>query len=157
MLSFKTECPCCKRSFKILYSLPKHVRERHQGEEYFMNPAFKDGDGNVTTLPTPQGNLDPKYQEGYRLWIGSLVERMKSTFHPCLPGKLQLLRVHYVETCHACTMPGFPTDKTKWSGGIISSESLLGIKRLNHYFISFQNLEIAKGQSQDFFPLSLHP
>lgn len=82
--------------FQILYSLTKHVRECQQGEEYSMNPAFKDGNGNVTTLPRPRGNLDPKYQEGYRLGIGGLVERMKCTFHPRLPGKLQLLRVQYV-------------------------------------------------------------
>lgn len=66
------------------------MRERQQGEEYPLNPAFKDGGGNVMTLPRPQGNLDPKYQEGYRLWIGGLVERINSTFHPHLPGELKL-------------------------------------------------------------------
>jgi len=38
----------------------------HQGEGYPLNPAFKDGDGNVMTLPKPRGNLDLEYQEGYR-------------------------------------------------------------------------------------------
>lgn len=69
------------------------MRERHQGE-YPLNPAFKDGDGNVTTLPRPRGNLDPKYREGYRLQIGGLVERINSMFHNRLPGELKHLSVH---------------------------------------------------------------
>ena len=94
MPSYTTECPCCKRSFKTLHTLTKHVRERHKEEEYPLNQAFKDGDGNVMTLPRPRVNLDPKYQEGYRLWIGGLVERINSTFHPRLPGEIKHLRVH---------------------------------------------------------------
>jgi len=70
------------------------MRERHRGEEYPLNPAFKDGDGNVMTLPKPRGNLDPEYQEGYRQWIGGLVERINSTFHPRLPGELKHVRVY---------------------------------------------------------------
>ena len=57
MLSFTTECPCCKRSFKILYSLTKHVRECQQGEEYSMNPAFKDGNGMSRRYQGHEGNL----------------------------------------------------------------------------------------------------
>lgn len=75
------------------------MRERHQGEEYPLNPAFKDGDGNAMTLPRPRGNLDPKYQEGYRLWIGGLVERINSTFHPRLPGELKLKNLSHNVQC----------------------------------------------------------
>ena len=83
-----TECPCCKKAFKSLYSLNKHLRERHQGVNALENPVFKGAEGNTTLLPKPRENLNEAREEGYRMWLDGLIERMNATLHPRLPGNL---------------------------------------------------------------------
>ena len=95
MPTFVTECPCCQKVFKTLFSLRKHVRERHEGiDEASLIPAFKDSDGKVTLLPKPREALEGESQAGYRMWLNGLIERINSTFHPRLPGKYTVKPVH---------------------------------------------------------------
>ena len=74
-----------------MYSLTKHMRERHQQHATSLDPVFKDAEGNVATLPKPRANLDTACQEGYRTWIEGLTERINSTLHPQLPGEFKLI------------------------------------------------------------------
>ena len=56
--------PECKKAFKSLYALNKHVGKRHQGVVETLNPIFNDGKGNETLLPKPRENLDQVSEEG---------------------------------------------------------------------------------------------
>ena len=85
MTSFTTDCPCCKQKFKTLYSLKKHVRERHEGtDEDSLIPCFKDDDGKAVQFPHASSVITDK--AGYLTWLAGITERINSTFHPRLPG-----------------------------------------------------------------------
>lgn len=89
MSSYTTKCPGCKKVFKTFYSLKKHVRERHEDiSEDTVIPEFFDQEGVLASLPIPREDLDQESKEGYRMWLDGIIERMSSTFHPRLPGKL---------------------------------------------------------------------
>ena len=56
--------PECKKAFKSLYALNKHVGKRHQGVVKTLNPIFNDGKGNETLFSKPRENLDQVSEEG---------------------------------------------------------------------------------------------
>lgn len=86
MSVYTVDCSSCKKVFKTLYSLSKHVRERHEIENELL-PVFKDQEGKMASVPKPRDQLPPQMLQGYKIWIAGLVERINSTFHPRLPGK----------------------------------------------------------------------
>ena len=97
----------CKKCFKTLYSVKKHIGEKHQGEEGTITPRFKDCKGFITPLPKPRSVLDPGSVEGYKMWLAGLIERLNSTFHPRLPGKFILfpLKVALSQPLHLLPPP----------------------------------------------------
>ena len=52
-------------------------------------PVFKDSKGTEVELPQARETLDAESQRGYKLWLSRLIERLNSTFHPRLPGKIE--------------------------------------------------------------------
>ena len=86
MSVYTVDCLSCKKVFKTLYSLSKHMRERHEIENELL-PAFKDQEGKMASVPKPRDRLPQHMLQGYKIWIAGLVERINSTFHPRLPGK----------------------------------------------------------------------
>jgi len=96
-MSITAECSSCKKKIKTLYSLKKHTALRH--EETDGNPiiaVFKDSTGNVVELPQARNSLDRENHAGYKMWLSGLIERLNSTLHPRLPGKLKsYLYYHY--------------------------------------------------------------
>ena len=93
MPSYATKCPSCKKPFKTLYSLTKHVRERHVHiDEASLEPRFFNEEGQETVLPVPRETLDRERVKGYQIWFSGMTERISRTFHPRLPGKYM---VHY--------------------------------------------------------------
>ena len=86
MSVYTVDCLSCKKVFKTLYSLNKHMRERHEIENE-LSPAFKDQDGKMASVPKPRDRVPQQMLQGYKTWIAGLVERINSTFHPRLPGK----------------------------------------------------------------------
>ena len=92
MSSYTTKCPGCSKVFKTFYSLKRHVRERHEDiSEDTLKPKFFDQEGLPASLPIPLEDLDQESKEGYRMWLDGIIERMSSTFHPRLPGKLNVI------------------------------------------------------------------
>ena len=86
MTSFTTDCPSCEKKFETLYSLKKHVRQRHEGiDEDSLIPCFKDQDGKELQ-PAHASSLRTD-KAGYLTWLAGITERVNSTFHPRLPGK----------------------------------------------------------------------
>ena len=85
MSTMLTDCLSCKKSFKSLYSLTKHRRDRHEDNSPVIL-MFKDNSGNTVLLPQPRQELNPIDQAGYKLWVPGLVERINATLHPRLPG-----------------------------------------------------------------------
>lgn len=68
-----------------MYSLKKHVRERHEGtDEDSLIPCFKDDDGKAIQFPHASSVITDK--AGYLTWLAGITERINSTFHPRLPG-----------------------------------------------------------------------
>lgn len=88
MSTMLTDCLSCKKSFRSLYSLKKHRRDRHKDNSPVV-PVFKDTSGNIVLLPQPRQQLDSIDLAGYKLWVAGLVERINATLHPRLPGKLK--------------------------------------------------------------------
>ena len=86
MSVYTLDCSACKKVFKTLYSLNKHVRERHEIENELLS-MFKDQEGKMVSVPKPRDQLPSQMLKDYKIWIGGLVERINSTFHPRLPGK----------------------------------------------------------------------
>lgn len=79
-----------QKKFKTLYSIKKHTTQCH--EEVDGNaiiPVFKDSTGNVVELPQARNLLDRENHAGYKMWLSGLIERLNSTFHPRLPGKIK--------------------------------------------------------------------
>ena len=69
-----------------MYSLKKHVRQRHEGiDEDSLIPCFKDQDGKELQ-PAHNSSLRTD-KAGYLTWLAGITERVNSTFHPRLPGK----------------------------------------------------------------------
>lgn len=92
MSSYTTKCPSCEKRFKTLYSLAKHVRERHDDiDENFLEPRFFNEEGKESVLPKPPETLDRERVKGYQIWLNGMTERLNSTFHPRLPGKYTVL------------------------------------------------------------------
>ena len=88
MASYHTECKCCKRKFKTLYSLLKHYEAKHPDSDTKDSyHEFVDDNGVVVQHPKPGPISEDKESEGYRLWISGLAERLNGALHPCLPGK----------------------------------------------------------------------
>ena len=92
MATMLTECSSCKKTFKSLYTLEKHRRDRHQNDSS-VTPIFKDASGSIVLVPEQRGQLDQNDQAGYKLWVAGLVERINATLHPRLPGKLKNIRL----------------------------------------------------------------
>lgn len=87
MSTFSVICPLCDKVFKTLYSLKKHVRQRHEGtDEDSLVPVFKDDKGEEFQF-RPRKSLDACHKRSYQTWLAGLTERMNSTFHPRLPGE----------------------------------------------------------------------
>ena len=86
MSVYTLDCSACKKVFKTLYSLNKHVRERHEIENELLS-MFKDQEGKMVSVPKPRDQLPSQMLKDYKIWIGGLVERINSTFHPRLPGE----------------------------------------------------------------------
>ena len=85
MTSFKTDCLCCKKKIKTLYSLKNHVCIRHdRPDEDLLIPCFKDDDGKAVQFPHASSEITNK--AGYLTWLAGITERINSTFHPRLPG-----------------------------------------------------------------------
>ena len=75
-----------KKKFKTLCSLKKHVRERHEDtDEDSLNSCFKADDSKAVQVPRAGSVITDK--PGYLTWLAGITERIKSTFHPRLPGK----------------------------------------------------------------------
>lgn len=88
MVSYSTLCPLCEKPFKTLYSLKKHVRERHHSiQEDSLIPCFKDEEGKVVAVPKPREAMNAVAKAGYLMWLAGLTERLNGTFHPRLPGR----------------------------------------------------------------------
>ena len=86
MTSFTTDCPSCEKKFETLYSLKKHVRERHEDtDEDSLKPCFKDDESKAVQVPHASSVITDK--AGYLTWLAGITERINSTFHPRLPGK----------------------------------------------------------------------
>lgn len=95
MTSFTTDCPSCAKKFKTLYSLKKHVRQRHEDiDEDSLIPRFKDQDGKELQ-PAHASSLRTD-KAGYLTWLAGITERVNSTFHPRLPGKDFIIPVYIV-------------------------------------------------------------
>lgn len=89
-MSITAECSSCKKKFITLYSIKKHTTLRHEEmDSDAIIPVFKDSKGNVVELPQARNSLDRESQAGYKMWLSGLIERLNSTFHPRLPGKLK--------------------------------------------------------------------
>ncbi|KAJ7373273.1 hypothetical protein OS493_012862 [Desmophyllum pertusum] len=80
------ECFSCKKTFKTLYSLKKHVTQRHKDiDEDSIIPVFKDSTGKDVELPQACNSLDRESHAGFKMWLFGLIERLNSTFLPRLP------------------------------------------------------------------------
>lgn len=89
-MSITVECASCKKTFKTLYSLKKHATLRHEEmDENAINPVFKESTGNVVELPQARNSLNCESHAGCKMWLSGLIERLNSSFHPRLLGKLK--------------------------------------------------------------------
>ena len=105
------ECSSCKKKFKTLYSLKKHTTQRHnEVDDDLILPVFMDSAGNEIELPQARDTLDAESKQGYKMWLSGLVERLNSTFHPRLPGKVKnnacnvtvIMITHNFHNCDLC-------------------------------------------------------
>ena len=118
MSTFIVECSSCERKFKTLYSLNNHRRDRHEAAIGDFVPVFKDDKGIQVSLPKPV-ELSKDHHAAYIMWLAGLVERINSTFHPCLPGN-----IHITELIKLMQVLGKPENSKGFVSHIRRTQSL---------------------------------